>query len=104
MIPKLPDDRLNEKIEQQRYYPYIESEDKEFPNVKWFVYGLIDTEELLIAVANTTKIFYEVVRSPVYFPKMIDRVWGIDIDDNQVAIEISDKLWKEHKEELIETV
>ena len=97
------DFRLIKAILDKRYYPYVNGlEDIQYPYIKWYVYGLIDTQEILVVIMNenNNNVFYKVEQSPVIWPHMRNRVWGIDVDDDKLAKKMSLELWEENKEKL----
>jgi hypothetical protein len=75
--------------------PYTDNvEDKEYPDIKWFCYGNTETEQLHIWAEYKGKKYERIVDSPVYLPKMIDRIWGIDVFDQAKANEVSDEIFE----------
>jgi len=73
------------------------------PQVKLVIYGAIRTNELFVELSNSERSFVDVVPSPLAWPLMADRVFGIDVSDAMVAFDRVDRLWKRHKAELIES-
>lgn len=75
--------------------------DKEYPEIVWSMYGLPDTNEIaVIAEVGSLKLGMTHV-SAVLCPAMIDRIFGIDIDDQRLALWLSKELWEAHSERLV---
>ena len=78
------------------------SPDKEYPEVLWDIFGLSETGE--IAVLARVQGFYvgKAAVSGLLVPPMHDRVFGIDVDDQMLANELSETLWADCSARLIE--
>lgn len=76
--------------------------DKDYPEIVWSIYGLPVTNEIaVIAEVGSLKLGMAYV-SALLWPAMIDRVFGIDIDDKHLALRLSKELWDAHSERLVE--
>jgi hypothetical protein len=74
---------------------------KRHPQVRISIYGATRTSELFVEISNGEKTFTDVVPSPLVWPPMADRVFGIDIADAITAFDRIERLWKRHKAELV---
>ncbi len=84
--------------------PYVEdAKDVDYPDIRWSVSGNTETNQLHIKVLNasTSLEFEDVIDSPVVVPHMSERIFGIDIRDNTVARQHSDKMWEKYKDKLL---
>jgi hypothetical protein len=93
--------RLALLIDQGRCISYAENVDKKYAHIKWFIYGCPETNEIIVKVQSNKAVFYDSVPSEVVYPPMRDRVFGIDVTDEVLASKLSDKMWKQHKAELL---
>lgn len=84
-------------VPTDRYYPFISnSPDKVRPELHWFVFGLLDTNEIMVVVAEGDNILGKLRKpSPLVMPIMEDRKWGIAIEDNALAEQMSNELAQE---------
>jgi hypothetical protein len=69
--------------------------------VKCSIYGAPKTNELFVRISNGKVSFVTVAPSPVEFPVMADRVFGLDAADHSVAFGLADRLWEENREALL---
>ncbi|WP_295683821.1 hypothetical protein [Nevskia ramosa] len=75
--------------------------DKEYPEIVWSMYGLPDTNEIaVIAEVGSLQLGMAHV-SALLWPAMIDRVFGIDVDDQRLALRLSKELWDAHSERFV---
>lgn len=75
--------------------------DKEYPEIAWSMYGLPVTNEIAV-VAEVGSLKLGMTRlSAVLCPAMIDRIFGIDIADQHLALWLSKELWEAHSERLV---
>jgi hypothetical protein len=79
-----------------------ESPDNELPEIRWQIFGLIDTDE--IAVTATCGEFKVGIseQSWLLYPPMADRIFGIDQGDLQLAHKLTHDLWTTYSMQLIE--
>lgn len=56
------------------------------------IYGDLNNNLLYMTLRNKNKVFYGRINSPVLFPKMCDRIFGMDQMDVQAANWLSDML------------
>jgi hypothetical protein len=75
--------------------------DREYPEVKCSIYGAPKTNELFIRIAKGPLAFVAVTPSPLEFPVMADRLFGLDVADHAVAFGLADQLWEQHREALL---
>ena len=75
--------------------------DEEFPYVICSMWGAMPSNEIFVRLTNGVVSFVESVPSPLIFPTMADRVFGMDVVDSQVAVELADRMWAAHKRQLI---
>lgn len=76
--------------------------DREYPQITCSIYGVPKTNELFVRLTNRCISFVAATDSPLSFPAMADRVFGIDVADAQVAFGLAEKLWEEHRSELLQ--
>lgn len=75
--------------------------DRDYPQVKCSIYGAPKTNELFVRISNGRVSFVAVAASPVEFPVMADRIFGLDAADHAVAFGLADQLWQAHRDQLI---
>ncbi len=75
--------------------------DKEFPYIVCSMWGAIPTNELFVRLTNGEVSFVDCVASPLEVPAMIDRRFGMDVEDARAASALADQLWERHKHQLI---
>jgi len=74
--------------------------DKEYPEIVWSMYGLPSTNEVaVIAKVGSLELGLAHVSSLVW-PAMADRIFGIDIDDQRLALWLSKELWDAQSDRL----
>jgi len=93
-------ERLARLVEADSAMKFFDTDDREHPRIQWAVYGLPETNEVVVRASAAGKEFYKAAPSRLTYPAMIDRRFGIDVMDNQLAEELSNALWAEHGEEL----
>jgi hypothetical protein len=71
--------------------------DPEYPTVRCSIYGAPKTNELFVRLTNGQRSFVAVTLSPLEFPVMADRVFGLDIADHAAAFGLADQLWETHR-------
>jgi hypothetical protein len=77
--------------------------DPEYPFVRCSIFGAPKTNELFVRLSNGSATFVAVAPSPVAFPVMADRIFGIDVADEAVAFGLADQLWEQNRAMLIGT-
>lgn len=94
-------DRLDGAVVRGRAIKFCdESPDNEYPEISWQIFGLTDTNEIAV-VARCGELRIGICReSGLLYPAMADRMFGIDVADQQLAMQLSDKLWNEASERL----
>ena len=99
-----PEQRLQRLLQSNGCIVYHNAlPDPEYPNVKCSIYGAPKTNELFVRLTNGTVEFVGVAPSPVVFPVMADRIFGLDVLDHAVAFELADRLWETHRTDLAGT-
>ena len=84
----------------QQLIPYMEDvKDKEDPQVCWSVYGNPQTNEILVRLAGEKATLIGAKPTEVLFPAMADRVFGIDMADEQLAEAMSLDMYAKYKQE-----
>jgi hypothetical protein len=97
-----PAARLDHYLKANACIPYEENlKDREHPHITCSIFGVPKTNELFVRITNGTLSFVEVTPSPVAFPVMADRVFGIDVADAHAAFALAEKLWERHRDALL---
>lgn len=78
-----------------------ETPDNQYPQVTWQIFGLIDSNEIAVIARCGDLRLAAIDQSGLLIPPMVDRKFGIDVIDEQLAMQLSDRLWSEHSEQLI---
>ena len=95
--------RVVEAIANGRAIPYASGiQDKENPNVTWSIVGLPDTHEIAVVARVGELRLGRAEPSSLYVPAMEERVFGIDVADQQLANRLSEGLWTEQSGRLID--
>jgi hypothetical protein len=97
-----PLDRLRHARETDQAIQYCEeSPDDEYPEIKWQFFGLVETNEI-VTIARCGDFAVAASRpSPLLYPAMVDRIFGIDVSDYDVAMALSIEIWENHQQELL---
>lgn len=75
--------------------------DNDYPEIVWSMCGLPETNEIaVIAEVGNLKLGMAHVSSLVW-PAMADRIFGIDVDDQRLALWLSNELWEAQSDRLI---
>jgi len=97
-------ERLALLLKTEACIPFIvDSPDHEHQYIRLSVYGVPDTNELLIRLSNGEVSFVEAIPSPLVFPAMGDRIFGMDVMDHEAAINHALAMWEKHKAALIKS-
>jgi hypothetical protein len=100
-LENLNSEELKAIIETRRCIAYFEKiTDQENSEVLWSCYGEPDTNQVIVKLEKGNKSFYNAVQSPVVSPPMRDRIWGIDILDEQEAMKLSERMWERYNDQL----
>jgi len=95
--------RLAALLETTKFIPFeIDIADKEYAYIKLSIYGAIETNELFVKLTNGKAVFVDVVESPLDYPRMGDRIFGMDASDAQVSFALATRLWEANKNTLIQ--
>jgi hypothetical protein len=88
--------RLHAIVESGNTLEFFSTGDKEYSQIRWTVFGAIDTNEVIVRASVNGHHFYHSAPSPLVVPLMADRRFGIDVADNAVAEHLSNELWASH--------
>ena len=100
-LPPVAAERLTKMIEGKKVIPFhLEMPDKEYPDIKCSIYGAIQTNELFVRLVGNGREFVEAVDSPLLFPCMVGRIFGMDVQDHSCAFALADKMWGKYQVEL----
>lgn len=80
---------------------FFRTTDKEHSDLIWAVYGTPPTNEIFVQATAGDGHFVKAAPSPLAYPLMQDRRFGIDIADNQLAKSLSNEVWQENKEAIL---
>lgn len=81
-----------------------ESPDNQFPEIAWQIFGLMGSNEVVV-VARCGELRLAASReSGLLYPPMADRIFGIDVADQELAMQLSDELWARESERLTSEV
>jgi hypothetical protein len=75
--------------------------DKEYPEIIWSMYGLPGTNEIVVVAAVGEIKLGHAHPSALAWPAMVDRIFGIDVDDQRLAFWLSEQLWNARSERMI---
>lgn len=99
---RLAAERLACLIGDRQVILFVEnSEHREHPYIKLSVWGAIPTNELFIKLTNGVREIVTCAPSLLEYPPMADRLFGMDILDQELAAQLAEKTWELHKHELI---
>jgi len=102
--PEPAGQRLDRLVRANACIAYHENlPDPEYPAVKCSIYGAPKTNELFVRISNGSLSFVASAPSPLEFPVMADRLFGLDVADHAVAFGLADQLWEQHRTELLAT-
>ena len=100
-----PKERLEQLIASDKTMVFMQDNaDKEYPKIKYDLFGAPETNELFVRVKAGDAVFVAVTKSPLLVPRMADRIWGPDVADWQAADELSSKLWEKHRGALLAAI
>ena len=97
-------DRLHRIIESGKALEFFSTEDKEYKNILWTVFGAIETNEVIVRASVNGQHFYHAAPSQLLYPAMIDRRFGIDVVDNALARRLSNELWERDGQSMIKLI
>ena len=69
--------------------------DTVIPTVRWSVFGIPITNEVVVKADNGRVSYYHSEVSPLLYPPMADRIFGIDVCDDALAKKLGCELWAE---------
>lgn len=89
-------------MQREKVIPFDDGmPDNEVKEVMWRRYGLIETNEIVVTATFRDRVFAIARESSLSWPGMIDRLFGIDVDDARLAGELADELWPLVKQTVI---
>lgn len=102
---RAPPDRVVAKVRQalesKEAITFDPNEDKEYPEIIWHCYGLTASNEVAV-IARCGNLEIGACReSSLLFPVMADRIWGMDVDDVDLALLLSEEIWNRDGERLL---
>ena len=77
------------------------AEDKEHPQITWQCYGLIATNEIAVIARCQELEIGACQESTLLYPVMAERVFGMDLNDEELAFRMADEIWAQHGERLL---
>ncbi len=97
--------KIDDAVARGRAIKFCEqTPDNQFPEISWQIFGLIETNEVAV-VARCGELRLAVSReSGLLYPAMADRMFGIDVADQELAMQLSDELWARESEKLMSEV
>ncbi len=75
--------------------------ENQYSEIRWSQYGIIETNEIAVMVKCGSKAFAAKAKSKLAMPQMAERVWGMDVLDEELAFKLADNLWESSSGELI---
>jgi hypothetical protein len=85
-----------ELLKTGKIIPFFENRpDQEYHQIKWSAYGLIKTNELALFVENEKSVYHIKGKSPLFYPPMENRVFGLDVADAGALSVLCEKLWSD---------
>ena len=77
---------------------YFKEVDKELQHVMWEVWGLMESEEICVVLRDEESdiVMAKKCKSPVVYPHMCDRHFGIDVSDMQLSKDMSNEIFEEY--------
>lgn len=94
-------EQLNVLRKCGKYYPYSENNpDREIKDLFWSTIANIETGEIFVQAKFKDNEWSDSFFTPVYWPHIRDRVFGIDISDQQCINHLSEIMFDNIKDEL----
>jgi hypothetical protein len=75
--------------------------DREFPEITWAMYGIPETNEIVVTATVGTLCLGIADQSNLLYPAMIDRIFGIDISDAVLVEQLTERLWTVQSSRLV---
>lgn len=101
--PRNPVMKVREALESNKaisFGPPIA--DKEHPEIMWQCYGLVTSNEVAV-IARCGELEIGACReSGLLYPHMADRIFGMDVADQDLALQLSEAIWSRDGERLLE--
>lgn len=90
--------RIKCLLEAPRVVTFFEENDLELPGLLWTVYGVFDSNEIVVKATAGSAVYYAITPSPLTYPAMERRLSGIDYADEAVARELANAIWRIHQQ------
>ncbi|TXH04467.1 MAG: hypothetical protein E6R07_07310 [Nevskiaceae bacterium] len=74
--------------------------DRDFAEVTWSQYGVVATDEIAVTARCGPLAYFCKAPSYLTYPVMADRIFGTDVRDVQLGLELADHLWVIYGDEL----
>lgn len=79
--------------------PFLDnSPENEIVGLAWSIYGVVSTNDIVAKAAIGEFAIYASRPSPLAYPYMADRIFGMDVADEHVAVELSHKIWRQYEQ------
>lgn len=92
--------RLEALTQAPETMEYLDTTDKDFPEIRWTIFGAPTTNEIIVRAQVQGQSFYMAGASPLAYPLMEDRIFGIDVSDDHLARALSNQMWEQYGEEM----
>lgn len=91
---------LDSLIGANALIPYMDkTKDTQHDGLFWFIYGHPQTNELIVALDAGESWIIAAIPSPVAYPCMADRIFGIDYEDMAACEALSHEIFKEYEKQ-----
>lgn len=101
-LPEAVVKRLAAAMRREEVIDYgVGMPDKEVPEVTWARYGLIESNEVVVTATVGALCLGIADESWLIYPAMIDRIFGMDVHDVELAAQLAEKLWSTHSDMLL---
>jgi hypothetical protein len=105
MVNESPEDVVMRLLVALRKNQAIEygagMKDKEVPEITWARFGLFESNEIVVTATVGVLCLGNSGPSSLIYPAMIDRIFGPDVEDVELASQLADQLWTAHSDRLI---
>ena len=89
---------LDQLLQAKSLIPFMENTpDSDVEGMLWFIYGHPAKNEIVVALIRGPESLIAAVPSPVLYPRMAERIFGLDMDDMRVAEELSHAIFAEYQ-------
>ena len=80
---------------------YGKLSDKEYAEITWQRWGLPELNQIVVTAEVGELCLATAAITRLAWPAMIDRTFGIDLDDADLAMRLSERLWSAESERLV---